>query len=80
MTPKAKALELYNKYSDLFKYELPYFRHTQELKQSAIICVQELLKNEPGITISICVDEEKGTRMEWNEYWQEVEKEIKLIQ
>ena len=77
--PKEKAKELYDKYDDLLKYELPALRHRKEIKQCAIICANELLANEPGMTFSICVDKEEMTMMDWNEYWKKVVEQIELI-
>jgi len=65
MTPKEKALELYNK----FRNEIPVVSANVRGKRIALICVSEILKVNPQS------DQEYSTVS----FWQEVKHEIDLI-
>ena len=67
MTPKEKAFELFNKYIELLgginSTDWVYF-HGEEAKQCALIAVDEILKSVEG---------------KYDEYWEEVLKELKKL-
>jgi hypothetical protein len=63
MTPKQKAIKLYNNYM-----EMPYPTHSDRAKQCALIAADELIEESIGY-LSI----------ERNKYWKEVKKEIKKL-
>ena len=77
MTPKKKAIELFTKYSDYFtiwdtESDLPRLDKygTEYTKLSAILCVDEIINDNPNIYDS--------DRLNYK-YWQEVKKELELI-
>jgi hypothetical protein len=70
MTPKEKADELYCKYDSLFK--APFKKH-QNLKQCALIAVDELISSHNKW------DDYAQTNSEEYYYWQEVKKEIEKL-
>jgi hypothetical protein len=67
MTPKEKAIELYNKFMTM-----PFPTHTDRAKQCALIAVDEILNEFP-----------QGFKGNFEErrkqYWKEVKKEIELL-
>jgi hypothetical protein len=66
MTPKEKAIRIYNKYM-----EMPYPTHTDRAKQCALIAVNELIKSAPSL-IEI-------ERIEHIKYWVNVGEEIEKL-
>jgi hypothetical protein len=81
MTPKEKAEELYCKYDALFK--APFKKH-QDLKQCALIAVDEILNSNPHIYIekggSDCRGDWSYKEAQSNQlYWQEVKQEIEKL-
>jgi hypothetical protein len=73
MTPKAKAVELFNDYYSYLKANLMYDEEAmQDAKQCALIAVDEILEiiNETMILVDIESD---------YDYWQEVKQEIELL-
>ena len=67
MTPKAKAIELYNKYM-----QMPFPTHTDRAKRCALIAVDEILK---------AVDNPDETYLMKHsvEYWSQVKQEIENL-
>ena len=83
MTPKEKAEELFNKFPEhtkIFHEERGWEDYPEASKQCAIICVDEIIKNNPTnplkssyhLIYSDMVDEAI-------EFWQEVKKEIEAL-
>jgi len=68
MTPKEKADELYCKYDSLFK--APFKKH-QDLKQCALIAVDEIINSI--VIIDLTAAENQFT------YWEEVKNEIEKL-
>ena len=64
MTPKAKAIELYNKYM-----QMPFPTHTDRAKQCALIAVNEILDMVKHTPIEFIE----------TDYWQEVKQEIEKL-
>ena len=75
MTPKEKAIELYNKmYETGFKPKSALIR-TEQTKECALIAVDEILDN-------MMLYQEKfdaGKKIHHKYYWQEVKKEIEKL-
>ena len=72
MTPKDKALELYNKYEQLGRDFTRGVSMKEFAKQCALIAVEEILKTNPY--------EWDGEDLNLNiEYWQEVKQEIEKL-
>ena len=67
MTPKEKAEELYCKYDSLFK--APFKKH-QQLKESCLIAVDEILLNE---------ENKHSVLSKIYDYWEEVKQEIEKL-
>ena len=67
MTPKAKAIELYNKYM-----QMPFPTHTDRAKQCALIAVDEIMNALPPFTYGL----EFVAKID---YWQEVKQEIENL-
>jgi hypothetical protein len=65
MTPKEKALEIFNK---MYNCELDISYYAA--KQCALIAVEEILKSRPKITLS---------QLYYSDYWQEVKQEIEKL-
>jgi len=72
MTPKAKAIELYNKYM-----QMPFPTHTDRAKQCALIAVEEILSS--GINIDYYHDKSIGYNISYLEYYSEVKQEIQNL-
>lgn len=74
MTPKEKAIELYNKY-----ITMPYPIHTERAKQCALIAVDEILlitsKKESWYNVRGKYQE----RFILDQYWVEVKQEIEKL-
>ena len=68
MTPKAKAIELYNKYM-----QMPFPTHTDRAKQCALIAVDEILNSNPNYPE---FKENEGTPIR---YWEVVKQEIENL-
>ena len=68
MTPKEKADELYCKYDSLFK---AHFKKHQDLKQCALIAVDEIINSI--VIIDLTAAENQFT------YWEEVKNEIEKL-
>jgi hypothetical protein len=66
-SPKEKAEELYCKYDSLFK--APFKKH-QQIKQCALIAVDEILKDREEID---------GMRVINDPYWSKVKQEIEKL-
>jgi hypothetical protein len=49
MTPKEKAIELYDKYAGEFNFDDTYRDYKEQSKQCALIVVDELIKQEIGL-------------------------------
>ena len=64
MTPKEKAIELYNKYM-----QMPFPTHTDRAKQCALIAVDEILDMVKHTPIEFIE----------TDYWQEVKQEIENL-
>jgi len=75
MTPKEKTKELVDKYYNLFSVELENTIDYREAKQSAIITVDEIVKE--------CSEWVGGDFSRWEQsridYWQEVKQEIEKL-
>ena len=63
MTPKAKAIELYNKYM-----QMPFPTHTDRAKQCALIAVDELIN-----------DSINNLNVNSHKYWEVVKQEIENL-
>ena len=72
MTPKEKAIELYNKYLDGFNFDSTYRNCYEQSKQCALIAVDEIFEE----TRDYCEDNYHQDRMN---YWQEVKQEIEKL-
>jgi hypothetical protein len=75
MTPKEKAVELYNWFADEGKHSYGRYQSTDiEDKEGAIYCalktVNEIINSRPAITDS---------QIEYQNYWQEVKTEIENL-
>jgi hypothetical protein len=77
MTPKEKALELYNKYEQLGRDFTRGVSMKEFAKQCTLIAVDEIINTNPKIIINWAFS---GTQ-EFNNisYWQEVKKEIEKL-
>ena len=83
MTPKEKAIELYNKmYETGFKPRNALIR-TEQAKECALIAVDEILElKETQEEYQIQYDNGEWSReigYRYSKYWQEVKKEIELL-
>ncbi len=67
MTPKEKAQELYDKYEFVY---IQNYTSKHEVKQCALIAVDEILNSRPAITDS---------QIEYQNYWQQVKTEIEKL-
>lgn len=67
MTPKEKAKELIDKYNFIY---IPHYTSIHEVKQCALICVDEILLHEK--TAHSVLDKS-------SDYWQEVKEEIQKL-
>jgi len=84
MTPKEKALELYNKYADEFNFDDTYRSYREQSKKCALIVVDEIIKSEPRYPSNVDWDDAGGSfqyyyeaqREEAERYWEGVKKEI----
>jgi hypothetical protein len=68
MTPKEKAIELYNKF-----VTMPYPTNTDRAKQCALIAVDEIIEANP---IAFRIDNSIRSN---KDYWQEVKIEIEKL-
>jgi len=73
MTPKEKAIELVKKYSFV---EIANYTSIHEVKECALIAVNEMISNMPYGFYSGIRPNYKGTDLE---YWQEVKQEIEKL-
>jgi hypothetical protein len=67
MTPKEKAIELYNRF-----VTMPYPTNTDRAKQCALITVDEIIASNP-----IAFDKDDNCIAK--QWWQEVKTEIELL-
>jgi hypothetical protein len=77
MTPKEKAVELYNKYEQLGKDFTRGVSMAEFAKQCALIAVDEIL-----FTLKcdiICIDVERKSHVDLVKYWEEVKQEIEKL-
>jgi len=78
MTPKEKAKELIKKYEKIFDGN--YIKTNENIKQCALICVDEILKANPSKYNERDVWNTKANPQFYkatnNDYWQEVRNEI----
>ena len=74
MTPKQKALDLFEKYDNT----LTYLESKARVKECLKVMVNELIKYTPSVNMYPPNFQSIHPRVK--EYWQEVEKEIKKIQ
>lgn len=77
MTPEEKALELLNKYYNLFNKDIDDIRvFFDECKQCALIAVDELIYYLPSVDIYPYFAQKlsPGVKEYWNEVKQEIEK------
>ena len=87
MTPKEKAVELYNKYEQLGKDFTKGVSMAEFAKQCALIAVDEIIKSEPRCPSDVDWDDVGGThqyyyeaqREDADKYWQEVKQEIEKL-
>jgi hypothetical protein len=84
MTPKEKAVELYNKYEQLGKDFTRGVSMAEFAKQCALIVVDEILNSNPHIYIekggSDCRGDWSYKEAQSNQlYWQEVKQEIEKL-
>jgi hypothetical protein len=84
MTPKEKAVELYNKYEQLGKDFTRGVSMAEFAKQCALIAVDEILNSNPHIYIekggSDCRGDWSYKEAQSNQlYWQEVKQEIEKL-
>jgi hypothetical protein len=84
MTPKEKAVELYNKYEQLGKDFTRGVSMAEFAKQCALIAVDEILNSNPHIYIEIggsdCRGDWSYKEAQSNQlYWQEVKQEIEKL-
>jgi hypothetical protein len=87
MTPKEKAVELYNKYEQLGKDFTRGVSIAEFAKQCALIAVDEIIKSEPRCPSDVDWDDVGGThqyyyeaqREDADKYWEEVKKEIQKL-
>ena len=87
MTPKEKAVELYNKYEQLGKDFTRGVSIAEFAKQCALIAVDEIIKSEPRCPSDVDWDDVGGThqyyyeaqREDANKYWMEVKQEIEKL-
>ena len=87
MTPKEKAIELYNKYEQLGKDFTRGVSMAEFAKQCALIAVDEIIKSEPRSPSDVDWDDCGGThqyyyeaqREDANKYWLEVKQEIEKL-
>ena len=76
MTPKEKAEELYCQYDRLFK--APFKKH-QQLKECALIVVDEIINSSPSLPI-LGDSGSYGEDIELSKiYWEEVKQEIEKL-
>ena len=71
MTPKEKALQLFNYFIDKTFARTEYCQN-RNAKETALICVDEILKNQPYDIYTI--DQCKNVYDYWNEVKQEINK------
>ena len=71
MTPKAKAIELYNKYM-----QMPFPTHTDRAKQCALIAVDEIIEfmEADDFDSDTCYWANHSKMQYWIEVKQEIEK------
>ena len=84
MTPKEKAVELYNKYEQLGKDFTRGVSMAEFAKECALIAVDEILNSNPHIYIekggSDCRGDWSYKEAQSNQlYWQEVKQEIEKL-
>lgn len=73
MTPKEKAKELVE------KFNLPTGMMSDEIKQCALICVDEIIESSPSLPL-LADSGVYGDDIALNaEYWKEVKKEIENL-
>ena len=65
MTPKEKAIELVNKFLQIYEGRVP------QAKQCALICVDEILESHYKVLV--------GVMPKVSDYWQEVKQEINKL-
>lgn len=77
MTPKEKAIELYKMFEKIIDSLNNGFSNHEEIKQCALITVDEILKSNPCFENS----DRGGNLMYSNNsyYWQEVKEEINKL-
>jgi hypothetical protein len=79
MTPKEKAIELYNKFYPNMSHPFNVQVRREDAKQCALICVEEILKVAPLDKYenlqSELTPEDIGLHL-FEEYWQSVKEEI----
>ena len=77
MTPKEKAIELYNKYDNLIRDFTKGISIKDCSKQCALIAVDEIIKSEPSQKGMIM----GGVQLRYLaiDYWQEVKQEIEKL-
>jgi len=72
MKAKDKAKELVEKYYAFIDFSEVYQPSSKSAKQSALICVDEIINTYPTPWSSLDIDPQK-------EYWQEVKQEINKL-
>jgi intein/homing endonuclease len=74
MTPKEKAIELYDKYAGEFNFDDTYRDYKEQSKQCALILCNELIANSRDIAMvyDLSFDESEN-------YWTKVKQEIELL-
>lgn len=79
MTPKEKALQLFDKYFVLVNYPTPNWKSVT--KQCALIAVDELIKSYIAIYDDCICDNDDYSEAEGGmlNYWQKVKQEIEAL-
>ena len=68
MTPKEKAIEIYNK----FRNENSVMTANIRAKKQALICVKEIIYYMSGLHDSVCYNNA-------NDFWEEVKEELQKL-